>query len=113
MVVVKAVILTILISGLVSLHGTGFSPCLGPGSAAALCDGGGVGGQVRPNQGSNRAAQDHGFNAKISFEKYAMSPKIFTKMCQNSGRQTKPAYFQTFQPISPDHLHIIQNRFLR
>ena len=36
-VVVKAVIL---ISGLVSLHGTGFSPCLGPGSAAALCDGG-------------------------------------------------------------------------
>ena len=35
-VVVKAVFLTIFISGLVSLHGTGFSPCLGPGSAAAL-----------------------------------------------------------------------------
>ena len=50
MVVVKAVFLTILISGLVSLHGTGFSPCLGPGSAAALCDGGGVGGQVRPSR---------------------------------------------------------------
>ena len=46
MVVVKAVILTILISGLVSLHGTVFSPCLGPGSAAALCDGG----QVRPSR---------------------------------------------------------------
>ena len=27
-----------------------FSPCLGPGSAAALCDGGGVGGQVRPSR---------------------------------------------------------------
>ena len=50
MVVVKAVILTILISGLVSLHGTGFSPCLGPGSAGALFDGGGVGGQVRPSR---------------------------------------------------------------
>ena len=48
MVVVKAVNPTILISGLVSLHGTGFSPCLGPGSAAALCDGGG--GQVRPSR---------------------------------------------------------------
>ena len=57
-------------------------------------------------------AWDHGFNAKIGFEKYAMSPKIFTKMCQNSGRQTKPGYFETFWQISQDLVHIFSNRFL-
>ena len=40
MVVIEAVFLTILFSGLVSLNGTGFSPCSEPGAAATLCDGG-------------------------------------------------------------------------
>ena len=40
MVVIKTVFLTILFSGLVSLNGTGFSPCSEPGAAATLCDGG-------------------------------------------------------------------------
>ena len=39
-VVIEAVFLTILFSGLVSLNGTGFSPCSEPGAAATLCDGG-------------------------------------------------------------------------
>ena len=55
----------------------------------------------------------HDFNAKIGFEKYAPGPKIFIKMCQHLGRQTKPAYFEMFWPISQDPLHIFQNRFLR
>ena len=39
MVVIEAVFLTILFSGLDSLNGTGFSPCSEPGRAAAtLCD---------------------------------------------------------------------------
>ena len=53
------------------------------------------------------------FNAKIGYKKYVPGPKILTKMCQNPGRQTKPAYFETFWPISQDPLHIFQNRFLR
>ena len=65
MVVVKAVILTILISSLVSLHGTEFSPCLGPGSAAALCDGGGVGGQVRPSRLPAGGGCGHGDTARF------------------------------------------------
>ena len=32
---------------------------------------------------SNRPARTHGFNAKIGFEKYAPSPEISAKMCQN------------------------------
>ena len=35
-VVIEAVFLTILFSGLVSLNGTGFSPCSEPGAAATL-----------------------------------------------------------------------------
>ena len=38
MVVIEAVFLTILFSGLVSLNGTGFSPCSEPDAAATLCD---------------------------------------------------------------------------
>ena len=33
-------------------------------------------------------------------------------MCQNSGRQTKPGYFETFWQISRDLVHIFSNRFL-
>ena len=40
MVVIEAVFFTILFSGLVSLNGTGFSPCSEPDAAATLCDGG-------------------------------------------------------------------------
>ena len=38
MVVIEAVFFTILFSGLVSLNGTGFSPCSEPDAAATLCD---------------------------------------------------------------------------
>ena len=31
-----------------------------------------------------------------SVKKYAPGPEILTKICQNLGRQTKPAYFETF-----------------
>ena len=37
-VVIEAVFFTILFSGLVSLNGTGFSPCSEPDAAATLCD---------------------------------------------------------------------------
>ena len=47
----------------------------------------------------------HGFNAKIGFKNYALSPKILPKICQNLSRQTKPAYFQTFWLISWDSVH--------
>ena len=40
LVVIKAVFLTILLLGLVSLNGTGCSPCSGPGAAVTLSDGG-------------------------------------------------------------------------
>ena len=40
-------------------------------------------------------------DAKIGLEKYALGPEILSKMCQKSGRQTKPANFRTFWPISP------------
>ena len=59
-----------------------------------------------------RPAWAHGFNAKISFEKYALGPEILTKMCPNSGGQTKPSYFETFLSISRDSVRIFQNRFL-
>ena len=61
---------------------------------------------------SKRPACAYGFNAKIWFEKYTMSPEILTKMCQNLGCQTKPAYFETFWPISQDSVHNFQKRFL-
>ena len=50
---------------------------------------------------------------KIGFKNCALSQKILAKMCQNFSRQTKPAYFQTFWPISWDSVHIFKNRFLR
>ena len=62
---------------------------------------------------SKRPARTHGFNAKIGFEKYAPGPEILSKMCQKSGRQTKPANFGTFWSIFRDPVHIFQNRFLR
>ena len=62
---------------------------------------------------SNRPAWTHGFNAKISFEKCAPSPKILPKKCPKSAFQTKPAKFDTFWPFSLASVHIFQNRFLR
>ena len=56
--------------------------------------------------------RSHRFNAKICFEKYALSPKILPKNCPKSAFQTKPAKFDTFWPISRDLVHIFQNRFL-
>ena len=38
---------------------------------------------------------------------------VLKNICQNLGRQTKPAYFETFWPISQDSVHIFQNRFFR
>ena len=43
---------------------------------------------------------------------HALGPEILTKVCQNSGCQTKPSYFETFWPISRDSVRIFQNRFL-
>ena len=60
---------------------------------------------------SNRPAWTHGFNAKIGFEKYAPGPEILTKMCQNLGCQTKPAYFETFWPLSQDSVQIFKTDF--
>ena len=45
-----------------------------------------------------------------SMQKYALGPEILIKMCQNPGRQTKPAYFAMFKPISRDLFHIFQNQ---
>ena len=52
----------------------------------------------------------HGLNAKISFEKYAPSPKILPKNCQKSAFQTRPSKFDTFWPICLASVHIFQNR---
>ena len=41
-------------------------------------------------------ASAHGFIAKIKFEKYTVSPKIYAKMCPNSGRKNKSVKFLTF-----------------
>ena len=38
----------------------------------------------------------------------APGPEILIRMCQNPGRQTKPAYFAMFWPF-----HIFQNQFFR
>ena len=62
---------------------------------------------------SNQAARTHGFNTKIGYEKYALSPKILRKKYPKSVFQTKPAIFDTFWPLSRDSVHIFQNRFLR
>ena len=48
--------------------------------------------------------QNHRLELTVStqkgFEKYAPGPEILIRICQNPGRQTKPAHFETFLPIS-------------
>ena len=58
------------------------------------------------NHYSNRPARTHGFNAKISFKKYASGPKILPKKCWKLAFQTKPAKFDTFWPLSLASMHI-------
>ena len=53
----------------------------------------------------------NGFNAKIGFEKYGPGPEILIRMCQNLGRQTKPAYFEMFLPIFQNLVHVFKTDF--